>query len=177
MVGRPEPSRSPLRRLDALGRASVPATVLVALMVLASGPTGLPGGVGAVALPCVVFWSIFRPGTMPPPVVFGLGLLHDLLSGAPLGVGIVTFLLAHGVAVTWQRPLARQSFLRVWLAFCSLAVGAAVLGHALSALLAWNLPPLAPALHQAALAIGLYPLLAGALGGLHATLMRAEDRR
>lgn len=176
MVGRPEPSRSPLRQLDSLGRAAVPATLASALMVLASGPTGLPGGVAAVALVSVVFWSLFWPATMSPPVVFGLGLLHDLLSGAPPGIGVLILLVAHGAAMAWRRALTRQGFLRVWLAFCGFAAAAAVLGYLLSAILAWQVPPLAPALHQAVLAMGLYPVLARALTWLHGALRPAEDR-
>jgi rod shape-determining protein MreD len=49
-----------------------------------------------VTLPCVVFWSVFRPGAMSPPVVFLLGLLLDLLTLAPLGTGVLTLLVAHG---------------------------------------------------------------------------------
>ncbi len=41
----------------------------------------------AVTLACVYFWSLFRPAAMPPPVVFLIGLLFDLLGYLPLGVG------------------------------------------------------------------------------------------
>lgn len=174
-VGRPEPSPGLVRRLEELARALLPGIGAGMLMVLAAGPTGLPALVGAVALPQVVFWSVFRPGAMSPPVVFLLGLLLDLLSLAPLGTGVLTLLVAHGLAVSWRRVLARQSFLIVWLAFCGFAAGAAVLGYALTALLLFDLPPAQPALHQAALAAGLYPALAYLLGRLHALMLRAEE--
>lgn len=175
MVGRPEPSQGVLRRLEALARAGLPAAGTAMLMVLAAGPTGVPALVPAVTLPQVVFWSVFRPGAMPPPAVFALGLLLDLLTLAPLGTGVVTLLVAHGLALSWRRFLARQSFLFVWFAFCGFAAGAAGLGFLLTALLAFDLPPLAPALHQAALTAGLYPVFAFLLGRLHQMMVRAEE--
>lgn len=177
VVGRPEPPPGLLRRFEGLVRASLPTLAAAFAMVLAAGPTGVPALVSAVALPQVVFWSLFRPAVMPPPAVFLLGLLLDLLTLAPLGTGLVTLLVAHGLAVAWRRWLARQAFLWIWLAFCGFAAGAAALGYVLTALLAFALPPVAPALHQAVLTAGLYPPLAFLLGRLHAMMLSAEEAR
>ena len=175
MVGRPEPSPGLLRRLDGLARAAFPATSTAILMVMGSGPTGIPTLVPGVALSCIVFWSIFRPAAMPPPAVFLLALLQDLLTLAPLGTGVVTLLVAHGLAVSWRRFLVRQSFFFVWLAFCGFAAGTAGLGWLLTALLAWDLPAPAPSVAQAALAAGLYPAFALVLGRVHGVMRRAEE--
>jgi len=174
-LGRKEPSPGLVRRLEAASRAVLPGLGAALLMVMAAGPTGLPGLVVAVVLPQVVFWSVFRPGAMSPPVVFLLGLLLDLLSLAPLGSGVLTLLVVHGLALAWRRFLARQSFLFVWFAFAGFAAGAAVLGYALTALLSFDLPPLQPALHQAVLAVLLYPLFAWLLGRLHTMMLCAEE--
>jgi hypothetical protein len=103
-----------VRRLEAAARAVLPGFGAALLMVMAAGPTGLPTLVAAVTLPQVVFWSIFRPAAMAPPVVFLLGLLLDLLSLAPLGTGVLTLLVAQGLAMTWRRFLIRQGFLVMW---------------------------------------------------------------
>ncbi|WP_243634420.1 rod shape-determining protein MreD [Roseicella frigidaeris] len=174
MSGRAAPLAGLLRRLDALARALLPAGLTLLLMLLAALPSGLPGLLPAVALPCLVFWSVFRPAALPPPVVFGLGLVQDLLTAAPPGTGVLVLLLAHGVAGRWRRLLARQRFLLVWLAFAGLAAGAAALGLGLQALLGWRLLPVAPAFWQALLAIGLYPGLAWLLTRLHEAMRRAE---
>jgi rod shape-determining protein MreD len=174
-LGRPEPSPSLLRRLEALARILLPGIGAALTMALAAGPTGVPALVAAVCLPQVVFWSLFRPASMAPPVVFLLGLLLDLLTLAPLGSGVLTLLVAHGLAVAWRRFLAKQSFLLVWLAFCGFAAGAAAFGWALTALLSFSLPPALPALHQAALTAGFYPPFAFILGRLHAMMLRAEE--
>lgn len=174
MKGRPAPRPDLLRQLDALARSLVPAgttSLLLMLTPVLAGP--VPGAVHAVALPCIWFWSVFRPAALPPPAVFGLGLLLDLLSLAPLGAGALTLLLAHALAVRWRGLLARQSFLRVWLAFCGFGLGAAGLGWGLQALLTWQVPPVAPALIQAGLTAGLYPPLACVLTRLHEAMRRA----
>jgi rod shape-determining protein MreD len=174
-IGRTEPPRGLVRRLETAARAVLPGFGAALLMVMAAGPTGLPTLVAAVTLPQVVFWSIFRPAAMAPPVVFLLGLLLDLLSLAPLGTGVLTLLVAQGLAMTWRRFLIRQGFLVMWLAFCGFAAGASALGYALTALLSFDLPPVQPAFHQAMLAIGLYPAFAALLGRLHRTMLRAEE--
>jgi rod shape-determining protein MreD len=174
-VGRKEPSPGLVRRLEAAARAVLPGLGAALLMVVAAGPTGLPTLIAAVTLPQVVFWSVFRPAAMSPPVVFLLGLLLDLLSLAPLGTGVLTLLAAHGLAERWRRPLARQSFLVMWIAFCGFAAGASALGYALTAALSFSLLPVQPAFHQAMLAAGLYPAFAAVLGRLHRMMLRAEE--
>jgi rod shape-determining protein MreD len=175
MIGVPEPPPGLLRRVEALSRNLLPALLVVLAMIAAAGPTGLPVLVAALTLPQVVFWSIYRPAAMSPPVVFLIGLLLDLLALAPLGSGLLTLLLAHGLALRWRRILARLGFLLLWLAFCGFAAGAAALGYVLTALLAFDLPPVAPALQQAAVTACLFPPIALVLGRVHALMLRAED--
>lgn len=164
-----------LRRLDAGARAAFPALFTGLLIAVAAVPVGVPGLAAAAALPPVFFWTIFRPAAMPPPAVFALGLLLDLVTFQPLGVGVLTLLVAHGVALRARDALVKQSFLVVWLVFCVFAAGAALLGHALHAALMWQAPPRMPAVLQAGLAAGIYPALGWALGRLHMAMTRAED--
>jgi rod shape-determining protein MreD len=175
MIGVPEPPPGLLRRIEALSRNLLPALIAVLTMIVAAGPTGLPMLVPALALPQVVYWSIYRPAAMSPPMVFLLGLLLDLLALAPLGTGLLTLLLAHGLALRWRRVLVRHGFLLLWIAFGGFAAAAAALGYVLTALLAFDLPPVAPALQLAAVTACLFPPLALLLGRLHALMLRAEE--
>ena len=172
--GRPAPAMGLLRQVDALARGAFPLVSTALLLVLAAVPVGLPGLAPAVALPCVFFWSVFRPAALPPPAVFGLGMLEDLLTAAPVGSGVLILLVTGGLATRWRPFLARQSFLMVWLVYCGVALGAAALGWVLQAMLGWQLVPGAPALYQVMLSAGLYPSLAGLLTWVHEAMTRAE---
>ena len=174
---RPRPT--PWQRLDTLARQSFAAASTALLLLTAAAPIGIPGQAQlliAVAISCVFFWSLFRPGALTPPLVFLLGVLVDLLSYAPIGVDVVTLLLVQAVALRWRRLLVRQGFLVVWLAFILVAAGAAALQWLLtSALVIRVLPPL-EAVFQAFLAAGLYPPLAVLLSRAHRTLADGDER-
>lgn len=151
------------RQLDAASRQAFPAACTALLLLLLAAPLGLTGQAQlqpAAALACVFFWSVFRPGSMPPPVVFLLGLLSDLLALAPPGTGVLTLLITHGLAVQGRRVLAGQGFLMVWLVFVVVAAGAAALGWALTSLLTFKLLPVDAAIFQFGVTAGLYPILA-----------------
>ena len=67
-------------------------------MVIAGAPFGLPGQaqlLPAIALASVFFWSLFRPVAFPPPFVFVLGLLADLMEEMPPGVSVLILLLTR----------------------------------------------------------------------------------
>ena len=168
---RPRPSLG--RRLDIVARHSFPATSTVLLMLLC----GLPFGIAdqAVLLPAttlaaVYFWSLFRPAGVPPPIVFLIGLLLDLLGYLPIGCGVLTLLLVHGLVGLWRRRLAQQGFVTVWLVFVGFGGGASMLIWGLTSLLSLRLMPIGPGLFQTALAAALYPALAILLTRAHRTI-------
>jgi rod shape-determining protein MreD len=167
------PRQSLWRRLDASARWSFPASSTAIALILTAAPLGLPGQAelqSAIALASVFFWSLFRPASMPPPVVFLLGLFADLLDYAPPGVSVLTLLVVHGLVLRWRRVLVRQGFLLVWLAFLGVAAGAAALQWVLTSVLVFRLLPPGPGLFQAALAASIYPALAVLLTRAHQTL-------
>ena len=166
------------RRLDMAARLSFPGSTTALLLLATAAPLGLPGQAElqtSIALAGVFFWSLFRPASMPPAVVFAIGLLADLLGYAPPGVGVLTLLVAHGLALRWRRVLVRQGFLLVWLAFVGVACGAAAAQWALTSLLTFRLLPPGPGLFQAAIGAGLYPALATLLTRAHHTLAEPEQ--
>ncbi len=169
-----DPPPSLVRQVDAFARAIFPAGFLVVLLVLAALPLGLPGLVQAVCLPCVFFWSVFRPAGLPPPAVFGVGLMQDLLTQAPLGSSVLVLLICQGIALRWRGFLAQLSFLMVWLIYIGLALGAAVLSWALQCVLNLTFLPPAPALYGVGLTAGLYPTLSYILAKMHQVMRQAE---
>jgi rod shape-determining protein MreD len=172
---RPRPSA--WRRMDSMGRRSFPLVTTVLLLLAGAAPLELPGQAQlqvAAALCCVYFWSVFRPASMPPLVVFVIGLLGDLLDFAPVGVGVLSLLILHGLALRWRRGLERQGFVLTWLVFIGLSTGAAILQWLLLSLLAFRLMPPGPLAFQTLLSVGLYPLLAVPLAAAHRTLAEPE---
>jgi len=160
-------------RLDVAARWSFPFAATVLLMLVAAAPLGVPGQamlLPAVSLCCVYFWSVFRPASMIPPLVFVIGLLLDLLGYLPIGLGVLMLLGVHGLAAQSRRFLIRHGFALVWAVFALFALGAGLLVWLLSSLLTLSLLPLAPAMFQAVLTAALYPALASLFALAHATV-------
>ena len=103
-----------------------------------------------------------------------VGLLLDLLDWLPIGTGVLTLLIAHGVALRWRRSLGRQGFALVWLAFAVVAAGAAALEWAATAMLTWRLVPPGAMLFQAVLSAALYPALAILFARAHRSIANPE---
>ncbi len=165
---RPRPTLG--RRLDIAARFAFPGALTALLQVLAGGPFHFGGQAElevAVALGSVFFWSLHRPLSLPPLLVFGLGLLADMLTEGPFGLLLFTLLLVQALAFHWRERLARQELMLVWLAFAAVALGAAALQWAVTSVLSLRLLSFGPAAFEAALAAGLYPLLAVVLGAAH----------
>ena len=119
---RPRPTLG--RRLDMAARVSFPTGLTILLLLLLQAPLGIPGQAAllpAVALCCVWFWSLTQPQYLPPACVFAIGLLLDLLAYLPFGVGTLTLLCCHGIAVGLRRFLAPRGFAVIWLTFIPLA--------------------------------------------------------
>lgn len=167
-----------LQRLDRAARAALPTTLAVALLVLSGVPLGLPGLRGlapAFALPIVFFWSIWRPGLVPPASVFGIGLLADLLGAAPLGVTALVLLLLASAVESNRRRLLRQSALTTWMFFLVYAAFCQALTWFLASALSLRLMPVPPVLFQYGLTVALYPALAFAMGRADRWLAELEQ--
>jgi rod shape-determining protein MreD len=164
------------RRLDIIARVSFPACITVLLMLLIEAPLGISGQatlLPAIALCCVWFWSLVQPDHLPPPMVFLIGLLLDLLGYLPLGVGVLTLLCVHGVALMLRRFLAQRGFLWIWLLFALVATVASLLIWLLVMLLTLRVFSVGPAIFLATLAIAIYPLVALPLAAAQRSIINA----
>ncbi len=158
------------RRLDILARVSFPSCITILLMLLSQVPLGITGQAAllqAVTLCCVWFWSLFRPGTLPPPAVFVIGLMMDLLGYLPLGVGVFTLLAVQGIALALRRSLAPRGFIWIWLVFAVVAAVASVVMWLLVMLLTFQLLSPFPAMFTAVLTVALFPVVAIPFAAAH----------
>ncbi len=161
------------RRLDVAARASFPASITVLLMLVSQAPLGIDGQAAllpAVTLCCVWFWSLFRPANLPPPVVFVIGLLTDLLGYLPLGVGVFILLAVQGVALSVRRSLAPRGFAWIWVVFAAVAAAASLVIWLLIMLLTFRLLSPYPAMFTAVLTIALFPVVAIPFAAAHRSI-------
>lgn len=112
------------QRVDSFARHLVPFGLTVLFILLTMLPTHVPGMVRIgpmLPLAAVYYWSVNRPDLMGAGVVFALGVIEDLISGAPLGTGALTLLLVHGIVVSQIRFISGRLFGVTWLVFMVLA--------------------------------------------------------
>ena len=158
------------RQLDAASRWIFPCATLIFGLFIIGMPFGLPGQAALrpiYALACVYFWSLYRPASMPAPLVALCGLLLDLLGLSPFGVWAVLLLLLQWVTLLLRRKLVPARFLLVWAAFTALASASVTLAWAASSAINLTWLPTTPLMFQWLLAAGLYPGLAALLIKAH----------
>jgi len=154
--------RSFWQRLDGLARQFSPVLLTLALVILNILPLPLPDFARvAPVLPlmAIYHWSVYAPELMPTPAVFGIGLLFDILSGAPLGANALMFLVAYGLVSAQRRFLIGKPFFIIWSGFAIVAAGAGVFSWALTSAYHFQLLDTEAFLVQGAITIGLFPVL------------------
>lgn len=160
-------------RLDIWARRLIPAGLSVIFVLVAVVPFPIPGYAAIVpmfVLASVFFWAIHHPGLLPPVVVFVIGLVQDILSGALVGSGAVVLLLAYGVIVSQRGVFLNKSFLVVWFGFMVVALGAGTLHWLFASAFSGQLISPGTALFQVLMTMVIYPLLTWILHGVHRLL-------
>jgi len=151
----------PLQRLDQAARNAAPAAITLFVVLLAVVPLDAPfypAIAPMLALMPVYFWTVHRPDLLPFPVTFAAGLLHDVLTGAPLGLQAVVLLFCQGLIMTQRRFLAGKSFFVLWWGFLFTVVVAATLEWILFGLYHAAAMPAEPVAFKALLTTALFPL-------------------
>lgn len=163
------PTRS-WRQIDATSRWIFPCATLVFGLFVIGMPFGIPGQAAlrpVYAMACVYFWSLYRPASLPAPLVALCGLLLDLLGFSPFGLWAVLLLLLQWVTLLLRRKLVPARFLLVWAGFTVMAAACAALAWAAEAALTLTWLPIEPLMLECLLAAGLYPALASMLIRAH----------
>ena len=119
-----------LQRMDGIARRLVPFSLTLALMLFALTPTQIPGMSHVTpmyALAGIYFWSIYRPDLIGYGTSFGIGLVDDMLTGAPLGCTALVLLVCQYIVFHQQKFFNAKPFGIFWVAFGVLALGANLL--------------------------------------------------
>ena len=126
----------------------------------------------AFAAMAIYYWSIYRPDKLPYVATFSLGLLHDLLTGTPLGLSALIYLLGQGVLNSQRTFFHGKPFLVVWWGFSLVMPGMALVSWVIASLYFNTLLPPMPFVVQVVLTVLLYPLFGLLLSALHRHIIR-----
>jgi rod shape-determining protein MreD len=112
----------------------MPALLTLLIMVIPHIPGPLPylkSIAPLVGLIAIYFWTLFDDAVMPYWLIFVLGLIHDSLTGMPVGLSSFIYLMLYTV-LGWQRErLAHEHFLINWLLFLLISAACQALTWAL----------------------------------------------
>jgi len=139
---------------------SIPAASAVLCVIANVIPLHLPGFAvvtPAFALMAVFHWSLYRPDLFSFFAAFAVGLLLDLLNGAPPGVSSLIFLLARAAVLSQRRIFAGRGFAVIWAGFLALAAGAVAIEWIVVSLLYGIALDVRPFLFQGILTVSVYP--------------------
>lgn len=150
-------------RTDRLARNLSPAGLTLALVIIGTVPLHIPGYARVVPmlpLMAIYHWAVFRPQTMPAILVLVIGLLQDALTGLPIGVNALVYLIVYGLVLSQRSFFVGKSFAMLWLGFVLVCVVAAVATWALVS--AYNGVLAAPSavFFQAIATIAIFPFVA-----------------
>lgn len=153
-----------------LFKAAAPTLLGLAGVIILALPIRLfEGWAPTPLIPLVVvfFWSIYGPDYMPPFSVFCIGLLQDLLTGGPLGLWAVVYLVTQYIVLS-QRPyfLGREQKV-VWIGFALAAAGASVILWLVMSLMSGVLLPVRGLAAQMAATVLIYPAFGIVFRQLH----------
>ena len=163
------------QRLDVGGRALVPFTLTLCLMLFSMAPTQIPGFSHVTpmySLAAVYFWTIYRPDLIGYGTVFAIGLLEDLLVGTPLGSSALILLLCQYLVLRQQKFFHAKSFGVFWLSFGVIVLGAGLIKWTCVGMVARSgLTPFGDLIASVLLTAAAYPVIAWLLAKTQMTLL------
>lgn len=151
------------QRMDGAARNAAPALMTVMLVLIGVTPLYLPAyGAVAPVLPLIAiyYWGVHRPDLLPFSLTFGIGLLQDVVTAAPLGLSALVFLLVRGILIGPRRFLVGRSFPVLWWGFNIVAVIATAIEWVVFAVYATEPVPFRPVAFRALTTMALFPAVA-----------------
>lgn len=156
--------------LLSLFKAAAPMLLGLLGVIFLSLPLRLfEGALPTPIIPLVVvfFWSIYSPAHMPSVSVFLIGLLQDLLTGGPLGLWAVVYLVTQFVVMSQRSYFLGREQKVVWLGFTLAAAAASLILWLVMSLMSGVLLPVRGLLAQMAATVLIYPVFGIAFGEIH----------
>ena len=139
--------------------AMVPFLCGILGVIIANIPISFVGGAvpgPLLALAPIYFWCLVRPDLMTPAAAFAIGMLEDIMSGAPPGVWTLSFVLAYALVSRQRESFAGLAGLGAVLGFAATALATIAAAYAVVSVYYWQLPPLGPVVAQLAMTVAFY---------------------
>ena len=118
-------------------------------------------------LMALYYWSIYRPTLLPRWLVFILGCSMDFLSGFPIGLSAVLFLIIQWIVTDQRKFLMAQSFMVVWFGFLIVSAGTFGAQWVFFSLLDFHAHSIKPLLISSVLGAFFFPIVMLALHFTH----------
>jgi rod shape-determining protein MreD len=152
-----------------------PTLVGVFCVLLVSLPVRPFGGYApmpVLPLIAIFFWTVQAPAQLPSPSVFLIGLLHDFLSGGPLGLWPAVYLCVQYVVLTQRAYFVGREIQVLWVGFAVAALMASLMIWLVTSLLNGRVLSIAPLLMIMFATVLVYPLFAALFGAAHRRAFR-----
>jgi len=150
-------------QINQILRGSIPFWLSLLLVFISVIPFRLPGFdmvTPSLLSISVFYWSLHRPYLLPPIVVFALGVIQDIISGAPFGMSSLAMLMIYVIASSQRQVFVGKPFIQMWWGFMLVAIGMSLLTWMVMSLYSLALIPIFPVMVQSGLTILFFPLLA-----------------
>lgn len=121
-------------------------------------------------LMAIYYWATYRPTLIPSWFVFSAGILADFITGLPLGLSALIYVVVQWLVTDQRRFLMGQSFLMIWIGFMIVSLAAGLIQWAVFGLVHYNWPSLKPLLFSVCLGVALFPLISILLHFTHKIL-------
>lgn len=143
----------------------LPVLISFVVALAACLPWGAPVPV-QIALPLltmavIFYWTVKRPGQLPAPLVFLIGLFTDLATAGPLGYWALNFLIAVAIASYGLDTYGdRRSWVVTTFFFAVAVLAVSTIGWLLSSLFFFRVMPVVPLVQGGLIAVAAYPVIA-----------------
>lgn len=141
------------------------------LLVLPVRPFGGMLPVPVVPLMVVFFWSVYHPPLMPASAIFLTGIVQDLVTGAPVGLWAVIYLVTRLVALSQRSYFIGRTHKVVVAGFAFVAAIAGFIQWSVTSLLHGVFLPVVFPVLQMSVTVVCYPLAAYVFIRLHRRIL------
>ncbi len=151
-----------LQRLDLGLRSVTPLALTLLLALVPVLPLAILGGqpmVPSFTLMSVFYWTVYRPDLLPAAAVFAVGLVQDLVSGAPIGLTPMILLGTYGIVLGQRFVFLGKPFAVAWWGFMMVALTAALVSWLMTCLINLKVVGIGQPMMQFAVTWALFPLL------------------